>query len=110
MEMELGTHGSCNIAGNELLLETVSEGGSKEEIPLPFSPPTLAFLWCPHWVNPNDNPDCRELRGYCLLGKNTQRRRAENGSDEAGGQQRKTSISYSPFIFIYRYSPSLNFP
>jgi hypothetical protein len=110
MEVELGTHGSCNIAGNELLLETVSEGGSKEEIPLPFSPPTLAFLWCPHWVNPNNNPDCRELRGYSLLGKNTQRRRAENGSDEAGGQQRKTSISYSPFIFIYRYSPFMNFP
>ena len=100
MGVELGTHGSCNIAGNELLLETGSEGGSKEEIPLPFSSPTLAFLWCPHWGNPNNNPACREPRGYSLLGQNTQRRRAEIGCDEVGGQQRKTSIYCSPVIFI----------
>ena len=45
--------------GNQLLLEPVLEGGSGEEIPLPLSPPALAFLSCTHWGNSNNSPACK---------------------------------------------------
>ena len=47
MGEELGTHGSCNTAGNELFLETVSEGGSKEEVPCHSLLPLWPFCGVP---------------------------------------------------------------
>lgn len=96
----------CITAGNQPLLELVLEGGSGEEIPLPLSPPGPGFSVVHPLGELKQQSSLQGAEGVQSSGAEKSRAWIWWG---VGGQWRKTSTSYSPFVFIYRYVHFLNF-